>query len=173
MGWYLVRGMTNFPCLHERVFWFRMCHVGVRGPEWPVQGNSTLEGPGSIERSVQGNSSSLTMWWHSLVCCLSLLYSFYLCLWWCTFVIYICYGDLLSWMILGWYTFDSWFCIEVVTVHWLYLWLDSWIYSWFMVEVLVAMFVLVWVLVILDYLIFVISMCYLWGISWLLGFSWL
>ena len=29
-----------------------------------------------LERPVQGNSSSLTMWWHSLLCSLSLLYRF-------------------------------------------------------------------------------------------------
>ena len=59
------------------------------------------------------------MWWHSPVCCLSLLCSFLFI----PLVVYFCHMHLLWWFTFlddSWMRyFDTWFCIEVVTVHWL------------------------------------------------------
>ena len=86
----------------------------------------------------QSRVTQEAMWWHSLVCSLSLLYRFHLYLWWCTY----------CWMCLLWlFTFidvDWWFRDDVLLtcgsqlegISFIDFILWSWysIYTWFMYD---------------------------------------
>ena len=99
-----------------------------------------LKGLGSIERPVQGNSSSLTMWWHSLECSMSLLYRFCVPLW-CTY----------CWKYLLWlFTFiddDWWFMDDVLLTCGSWIEVDIFCWLYLMILVFDLYLVHVWFLV--------------------------